>query len=249
MRSWQKTQTFFLGLRIGGFAIVVLLKRAPRDAGMGVIQARAYGPKLQGWTLEGRFVGVAAAAVGRRPRVLAPAACAARRALTAGVAAAAVATAETAFAAGPAGPVDLGRSVPQRRADVVDLDLVDGSLLAFLGLVVPLLQPTGHDDPHSALKGLRDVLGRLPPYVAGEKEAVTVPPLTARGIAYPRRGRDAEGRNRLTGLGESEFRVGDKVADDRDRGVSCRHSGAPGPSRTDRWVLAVLGPQDLGPQH
>jgi hypothetical protein len=34
MRSWQKTQTFFLGLRIGGFAIVVLLKRAPHDAGM-----------------------------------------------------------------------------------------------------------------------------------------------------------------------------------------------------------------------
>jgi hypothetical protein len=34
--SWQKAQTFFLGLRIGGFAIVVLPLRAPRAAGMVV---------------------------------------------------------------------------------------------------------------------------------------------------------------------------------------------------------------------
>jgi hypothetical protein len=33
----QNAQTFFFGLRIGGFAIVVLLRRAPRDAGMVVI--------------------------------------------------------------------------------------------------------------------------------------------------------------------------------------------------------------------
>jgi hypothetical protein len=42
MRSWQKTQTFFLGLRTGGFAIVVLLKRAPRDAGMVVISGKEF---------------------------------------------------------------------------------------------------------------------------------------------------------------------------------------------------------------
>src|SRR6185312_11699690 len=126
MRSWQKTQTFFLGLRIGGFAIVVLLRRAPRDAGMVVVACLLY-------CLERRFVGVAAtaaAAVGR-PRVLVPAAAAAGRPL--GAAAAPVAAAaEPAFTATAAGPVDLGRSVPQGRADVVDLDLVDGPLLAFL---------------------------------------------------------------------------------------------------------------------
>jgi hypothetical protein len=31
--SWQKAQTFFLGLRIGGFAIVVLPWRAPPTRG------------------------------------------------------------------------------------------------------------------------------------------------------------------------------------------------------------------------
>src|ERR1700728_4670064 len=109
MRSWQKTQTFFLGLRIGGFAIVVLLRRAPR--------------LMRGWSvcclvklLERRFVGVAAAGGGRvgRPRVLVAAAAAGRCPLAAVVAAAPVAAAaEPAFAAAAAGPVDLGRSVPQ----------------------------------------------------------------------------------------------------------------------------------------
>src|SRR5690242_16410190 len=134
MRSWQKTQTFFLGLRIGGFAIVVLLKRAPRDAGMVVVTCLLY-------CLERRFVGVAtAAATVGRPRVLVPAAAAGRSLAAAAVAAAPVAAAEPAFAATAAGPVDLGRGVPQGRADVVDLDLIDGPLLAFLGLIVPLLQ-------------------------------------------------------------------------------------------------------------
>src|SRR6185312_12524328 len=121
MRSWQKTQTFFLGLRIGGFAIVVLLKRAPRDAGMVVITCLLY-------CLERRFVGVAAAAGVGRPRVLVPAAAARGGLLAAAAAPVVVAAAETAFAAGAASSVDLGRSVPQGRADVVDLDLVDGSL-------------------------------------------------------------------------------------------------------------------------
>src|ERR1700729_3406380 len=84
-----------------------------------------------------------------------------------GLAAAAVTAATgTARAAGAVGPGDLGGSVPQRRADVVDLDLVDGALLAFLGLVVPLLEPTGDDDAHAALQRLGDVLRRLPPDVA-----------------------------------------------------------------------------------
>src|ERR1700761_1751407 len=118
MRSWQKTQTFFLGLRIGGFAIVVLLKRAPRDAGMVGITCLLY-------CLERRFVGVAAAAGVGCPRVLVPAAAAGRALAAVGGAApapgAAAATAtEPTFAATAAGPVDLCGSVPQGRADVVD---------------------------------------------------------------------------------------------------------------------------------
>src|SRR4029077_3930628 len=86
-------------------------------------------------------------------------------------------------------------------ADIVDLNLVDGPLFAFVGLIVPLPQPTGHDDPHPTLKRLCDVLGHLPPDVAGEEEAVAVLPLTARGVAHPRRRGDPEGRDRLAGSG------------------------------------------------
>src|SRR6202012_2186825 len=64
---------------------------------------------------------------------------------------------------GALGLGDLGRRVAQGRADLVDLDLVDRALLAFLGLVGPLLEPALHDDPHPALQRFGDVLGRLPP--------------------------------------------------------------------------------------
>src|ERR1700741_5138236 len=98
MRSWQKTQTFFLGLRIGGFAIVVLLSRAPRDAGMvGVSDKRV---PLERW-----LVGVGGAGGVGRPRVLVPAAAAAGRPLASAAAGVPVAAAEPAFAATAAGPV------------------------------------------------------------------------------------------------------------------------------------------------
>src|SRR5260370_937616 len=80
-------------------------------------------------------------------------------------------------------------------AAVVGLDLEDGALLAFLCLVVPLLQPAGHDDPHAALQRLGDVLRRLPPYVAGQEEAVAVLPLVGRLVHEPGRRGDAEGRD------------------------------------------------------
>src|SRR5690606_40534820 len=72
----------------------------------------------------------------------------------------------------PGGAVDLGRGVTQGRADLVDLDLVDGALLAFLGLVGALLEPPLDDDPHPALEALGGVLGRLAPDVAREEEAL-----------------------------------------------------------------------------
>jgi len=42
--------------------------------------------------------------------------------------------------------------LPQRgaSADAVDLDLIGGALLALLGLVRPLPQTAGDDDPHPA---------------------------------------------------------------------------------------------------
>src|ERR1700729_3667408 len=101
--------------------------------------------------LERRLIRKVAAAVGRprigvltRPALAAgwrPAAAAAGTALAAGV------------AVRPGHLVDLGRGVPQRGADVVDLDLVHGPLLAFLGLIRALPQPPGHDHPHPPGQG------------------------------------------------------------------------------------------------
>ena len=138
-----------------------------------------------------------------------------------------LAAAEAAAARGPAGLGDLGRGVAQRRADLVDLDLVDRALLAFLGLVRPLPQPPGHDDPHAALQRLGDVLGRLPPDVAGQEQRVAVLPLVGVPVEEPRGGGYAEVGDGLAGRRVTQLRVIDKVADDGDLGVSCGHRVLP----------------------
>src|SRR5439155_8610485 len=83
---------------------------------------------------------------------------------TAGVAAAGGTEAPApASAAGTRHLLHLRRGVPQGGADLVDLQLVHGALLALAGLVGPLAQPALHDHPRAALQRLRDVLGRLTP--------------------------------------------------------------------------------------
>src|SRR5262249_34456678 len=170
------------------------------------------------------FVGraLAEAAGVRGPRVL-------LRAPAAGPAGAAGAASAEATA-GPVGLGDLGRSVPHGRADVVHLDLVDGPLLAFPGLVRPLAQPAVDDHAHAALQALGHVLGRLAPDVAGEEEAVAVLPLTAGVVTEPGGGGNAELGDRLAGGGVAQLRVVDQVAGDRDLGVACCHRNTPGPS-------------------
>jgi len=118
---------------------------------------------------------------------------------------------------------DLGGGVAQRRADLVDLDLVDGALLAFLGLVRPLPQPSGHDHPRPAGQRLGHVLRRLPPHVAGQEQAVAVLPLVRVLVEEPGRGRYPEPGHGLAGRGETELRIIDEVARDRDLGVACCH--------------------------
>src|SRR5579859_2034658 len=182
--------------------------------------------------LEGRLVGVVAAAVGRpRIGVLTRAALAARRPAAARTALAAagpaLAAAGPALAAAvsvrPGHLVDLGRGVPQARADVVDLDLVHGPLLALLGLIRALPQPPGHDHPHPPGQRLGHVLRRLPPYIARQEQRITVLPLTRRVVPEPRRGRHPEPRHRLPRRGEPELRVIHEIPRDRDRGVACCH--------------------------
>src|SRR5579859_1513727 len=174
--------------------------------------------------LEGRLIGVVAAAVGRpRIGVLTRATLAARRPAAARTALAAGPALATAVPVRPRHLVDLGRGVPQARADVVDLDLVHGPLLALLGLIRALPQPPGHDHPHPPGQRLGHVLRRLPPHIARQEQRITVLPLTGRVITEPRRGRHPEPRHRLTRRGKTQLRIIDKIPRDRDRGVACCH--------------------------
>src|SRR5690348_12316516 len=177
--------------------------------------------------LERRLVGrVAAESVGwiRGPRVLG------RPGAAAAVPATATATAATLsgeVAAGPVGLDDLGGGIAERRADLVDLDLVDGALLALPGLVRPLAKPPADDDAHPPLQALGDVFRRLPPDVTAQEEAVAVLPLAGGVVAEARRGGHPEGGDRLARGGVAQFGVADQVADDCDLGVTCCHLQAP----------------------
>src|SRR5690625_1526892 len=121
----------------------------------------------------------------------------------------------------------LGGGAAQSGADLVDVDLENGALLAFLGLERALLEPALHDDAHAALKALGDVLRVLPPHGAGEEHRLAVAPLAALPVEYARSRGHTEVGDRGTARGESQFRVVDEVADERDLGFAC-HGSAPG---------------------
>src|SRR3954453_8744551 len=189
--SLQNWQTLFLGLRTGGL-------------GTGFSRDQ-YGEE----ELEGRFVG------GRRrgrPGV----------ARTAAGEAAATATATepttAALAARSAG--DLGRGVPQGGADLVDLELDDGALLAFLGLERALLEPPRDDDPRTTGERLGDVLRRLPPDVATQEQGLAVLALLRLAVEGAGRRRDGEVRDGGAGRREPQLRVGRQVPDDGDDGLA-----------------------------
>src|ERR1035441_7433465 len=150
------------------------------------------------------LVGVAAGVVGR-PRVGFPAAGVAWAAGVPGATgvarpagrppAALAADPRTITGTGPGHPVHLGGRVTQRRTDVIDLDLIHRALLAFLGLIRALPQPTRDDHPNPAGQALRDVLRGLPPHVAGQEQAVAVLPLIGVLVEVSRGGRDPELRD------------------------------------------------------
>src|ERR1700683_150061 len=186
-------------------------------------------PPQPGSGLERRFVGVGLGPVGS-PRVGVGAA--ARVALTAGGPTAGGTGAPRATGrSGAGGPlsaiaghlVHLGRGVAQRGTHIVHLNLIDGALLAFLGLIRPLPQPPGHDHPHPPGQRLGRILRRLPPHIARQEQRITVLPLTRRVVTEPRRRRHPEPRHRLTRRGKAQFRIIDKIPRDRDRGIACCH--------------------------
>src|SRR5690242_8537217 len=139
---------------------------------------------------EGGLVREAAATAagrrGRAPRVVG------RRAAATAVAAATAAAEVTTAAATAADLVDLGRGVAQRGPDLVDLELDDGALLAFLRLERPLLEAALHDDAGAAGQGLGDVLRRLAPDVAAQEQRLAVLPLAGLPVERARGGRDGE---------------------------------------------------------
>ena len=120
-----------------------------------------------------------------------------------------------------AGAVDLGGGELQRRADLVDLDLEDGALLALAGLVGARLEPALDDDPHAPLERLGDVLRRLPPDGAAQEHRLAVDPLVGVLVEVARgRGHREVGDRRARGR-EAQLGVVGEVADHGDDGLAC----------------------------
>ena len=115
---------------------------------------------------------------------------------------------------------DLRGGVAQRGADLVDLQLDDGALLAFLGVERALLEPPADDDPRTAGEGLGDVLGHLPPHVAPEEQRLAVLPLLRLTVEGARGRGHGEVGDRGAGRREPQLRVRRQVADDGDDGFA-----------------------------
>ena len=95
----------------------------------------------------------------------------------------------------------------QRGADLIDLHLDDGALLALAGGVRALLKAALRNDAHALGEGLGHVLGRLAPDRAAHEERLGV--LLLIGLAVEDAGRrgDREGRDRRTRGGEAHLGV------------------------------------------
>src|SRR5689334_14516573 len=152
--------------------------------------------------LEGGLVGETTGA-GRRggtPRVVCRGATATAARLLTAAAAEAAATA----AVSTADLVDLRGRVAQRGADLVDLQLHDSALLAFLRVEGTLAQPSGDEHSRTAGERLGHVLGDLPPHVAPQEQRFAVFPLARVLVERAGRGGDREAGHRRAGLGKAQ---------------------------------------------
>src|SRR5262249_49238125 len=134
-----------------------------------------------------------------------------------------------------AGLVDFGSGVSERRADLVDLDLHHGTLLALAGLERALLEPTSDNHPCSTGEALRNILGSLPPDVAPQEQRLTLPPFPALAVVTPRRRGHGEIRDRSTGRSEPQFRVGSQISDDGNGGVTSHSVLLSPPASAGGW--------------
>src|SRR5699024_1667677 len=153
------------------------------------------------------------AATGRRgPRIVGGGGLLATATASAGVAALAAGTARTG---------DLGRRASQTRADFVDVDLGALPARTILALELADLEAALHDHAHALLEGLRDVLGRLAPYRAGQEQRVAVLPLAGLPVELTRCRGEPEVGNGRSGRGETQLGMVDEIADHGDDGVAC----------------------------
>src|SRR5829696_6646241 len=164
---------------------------------------------------EGRLVGGAGR---RRPGVARTAATTAAAGAAEAAATAATEAAAATLTAGGLG--DLRGGVAQRGADLVDLQLDDGALLAFLRVERALLEPPADDDPRTAGDGLGDVLGHLAPHVAPEEQRFAVLPLLRLTVEGARRRGHGEVGDGGTRRREPQLGVRRQVADDGDDGFA-----------------------------
>src|SRR5699024_2283034 len=109
--------------------------------------------------------------------------------------------------------------VAEPGADLVDVELDAGAVVALAVRERSLHEPALRDHAGALLERLRDVLRRVPPDRGAEEQRLAVDPLVPLLVEGARRGRDGEVPDRDTRLGEAELGVGSQVADHGDGGV------------------------------
>lgn len=137
-----------------------------------------------------------------------------------GTASAATRTETTTAAATARSARDLGRGIPQRWADLIDVEFVDRPLLTLASLEGALLEATGNNDAGALGQGLRHILGRLAPDVAPQEQCFAVFPFIGLTVEGARRRRHREVGDRGTGRRKTQLRVGRQIPDDGDNRFS-----------------------------
>src|SRR5699024_1089685 len=109
--------------------------------------------------------------------------------------------------------------VAEPGADLVDVELDAGAVVALAVRERSLHEPALRDHAGALLERLRDVLRRVPPDRGAEEQRLAVDPLAPLLVEGARRGRDGEVRDRDTRLGPPEFWISHEVPHDGDHGV------------------------------
>ena len=149
----------------------------------------------------------------------------------------------TSATAAAAGLVDLGGRVAQGRADLVDLELHDGALLALAGLVRAALESALHDHPHALGERLGHVLRGLAPHGTVEEHGIAVLPFAGVPVERAGGGRHREVGDRCPGRREAQLGIGRQVADERDGGFAC-HVCVSEIGRGRVFSVSLSGPSD-----